>query len=346
LVLNEDADFAAAQVARRLIQEAWADLDDEHHTAAAAIAERARLGELTLFVGAGASIGAGAPSWRELLDKLGESAGLSPAELGQLSTLDARDAGALLERRLGSADALRAAVVKLTDIPLVSVTHQLLASLPVREFVTTNYDTCIEEAVRGAGHSLAVLPGDPIGNRRSWLVKLHGSVADAERIVLSRDDYMRFDAEAAALAGVVQALLLTRHMLFVGYSMSDDNFHRLMHEVRAIAHDGEERLATAVTPEPLGIMHEVWNRDVKWISSAAQHEPMPRRQAIILDLISARASVARSHLYDPSYRALFNEGELELGRALLAVSQAAATDGVDPAVRDALLADLRVTPRA
>ena len=51
--------------------------------------------------------------------------------------------------------------------------------------------------------------------------------------MLSRDDYLRFEAEGVALAGIVQAMLLTRHMLFVGYSLSDDNFHRLVHQVRA-----------------------------------------------------------------------------------------------------------------
>ena len=51
-------------------------------------------------------------------------------------------------------------------------------------------------------------------------------------IVLSRDDYLRFEGEGVALAGIVQAMVLTRHMLFVGYSLSDDNFHRLVHQVR------------------------------------------------------------------------------------------------------------------
>jgi hypothetical protein len=85
-------------------------------------------------------------------------------------------------------------------------------------------------------------------------------------MVLSRDDYLRFDAESAALGGVVQALLLTRHMLFVGYSLSDENFHRLMYEVRAVRDKrstaSSERLTTAITPSPRGLMHQVWEQDV------------------------------------------------------------------------------------
>ena len=30
----------------------------------------------------------------------------------------------------------------------------------------------------------------------------------------------------ACVVGVVQALLLTKHVLFVGFSLQDDNFHR------------------------------------------------------------------------------------------------------------------------
>lgn len=31
---------------------------------------------------------------------------------------------------------------------------------------------------------------------------------------------------SAWLAGIVQALLMTKHVLFVGFSLDDDNFHR------------------------------------------------------------------------------------------------------------------------
>lgn len=43
---------------------------------------------------------------------------------------------------------------------------------------------------------------------------------------------MRYQTRRSALSGIVQSLLITRHMLFVGFSLRDDNFHRIVDEVR------------------------------------------------------------------------------------------------------------------
>ena len=54
------------------------------------LASTARNGQLVLFVGAGASAGAGVPTWQELLTTL--SAGyVTPDELEQLKSLDLRE---------------------------------------------------------------------------------------------------------------------------------------------------------------------------------------------------------------------------------------------------------------
>lgn len=39
---------------------------------------------------------------------------------------------------------------------------------------------------------------------------------------------MRYSTNRSALSGIVQSLLITRHMLFVGFSLKDDNFHRII----------------------------------------------------------------------------------------------------------------------
>lgn len=42
-----------------------------------------------------------------------------------------------------------------------------------------------------------------------------------------QQDYMRYQTRRSALSGIVQGLLITRHMLFIGFSLRDDNFHRI-----------------------------------------------------------------------------------------------------------------------
>lgn len=46
--------------------------------------------------------------------------------------------------------------------------------------------------------------------------------------------------------GRVQGMLLMRHMMFVGYSLKDEDFHELMHEVRAARGDELRRAVSAL----------------------------------------------------------------------------------------------------
>jgi hypothetical protein len=216
-------------------------------------------------------MGTGLPSWTELLERLAGHANARsndpPLTAKALRALDARDAGAVLQRRLGGQKVLATVIRAETATDRLALIHQLVASLPVDEAVTTNYDRCLEVAFADAGRMMRVLPKETVAGARRWLVKLHGSVDDPDRIVLSRDDYLPFEGDGAAPAGVVQALLLTRHMLFVGYSLSDDNFHRLVHEVRAVLGSASDRpssepFATALSPRAHGLIEEIWQGDV------------------------------------------------------------------------------------
>lgn len=348
LVMWTPESFAAGQQARRKVvgPRAWDALggpEGPMRREALALAEQARAGQLVPFVGAGAGIGAGLPSWKDLLRLLGRDAGLDDTELAQLHTLDARDAGAVIARRLQarlgdgastgttvpenvlvptSAQLLADQVRRRATSDRVSLLHQLLASLPVTEAVTTNYDTCLERAFADAGRPLKALPGAGADEAGGWLLKLHGSVDRDEGIVLSRDDYLRFEGEGVALAGVVQAMLLTRHLVFVGYSLSDDTFHRLVHQTRrALELAGERgrsssRMATALTPDAPTMLQEIWDEQVHFVSAADGSRRSPRRLAILLDLVAAEASPAAAHLLDETYDSMFDSAERELGEAL------------------------------
>jgi hypothetical protein len=61
---------------------------------------------------------------------------------------------------------------------------------------------------------------------------MHGSVESPEDIIFTKQDYIRYADRFAALSGIVQTMLLTRHMLFVGFSLDDDNFQRIFDTVR------------------------------------------------------------------------------------------------------------------
>lgn len=314
LVLRDVATYAAAQQARsRLpVERCWSALSDEHHRYSEEIGHLARAGRLVLFFGAGASTGAGLPSWSELLDLLAVQAGLDNEQRRELAHLEHRDAGRVLDRRLRGSGGLGQAVASATQAQRCSLVHQLLASLPVTEAVTTNYDVLFEKAWRDTSRPLRVLPYDATVDDRPWLLKLHGSNEQPESIVLSRDDYLRFESEGVALAGIVQAMLLTRHMLFVGYSLSDENFHRLVHQVRtalgSVDQPADSEFGTAITPRSPSLGDDIWAGSIRFVTTEDEGGTEdPWRTAVLLDRIGASAAAPAAFVLDDSYSALFSD---------------------------------------
>ena len=110
-----------------------------------------------------------------------------------------------------------------------AVAHAHLAAMPVKEVATTNYDQLFEQAVRCTRGEIDVLPHSPgqRGSEGRWILKMHGCVTVPDTIVLTRQDYIRYQEQYSALGGILMSALLTRHIMFVGFSLSDDNFARL-----------------------------------------------------------------------------------------------------------------------
>ncbi|WP_236832944.1 hypothetical protein [Blastococcus sp. KM273128] len=156
LVLRRPSDLAAAQRVRRGEEGGW-DLPGHLRELAVDLGERARRGQLAVFIGAGVSAAAGLPTWEQLVDELATRSGLDDALRAGLARLPAQDAAALLARELG-ADELATFVESRFGPGPYALAHALIADLPVQEFVTTNYDPLVELAAGDIGREVTVLP--------------------------------------------------------------------------------------------------------------------------------------------------------------------------------------------
>jgi hypothetical protein len=295
------------------------------------IAGEARRGRLTLFLGAGASAGAGLPTWKELLKQVSEQTDLSEEDRGKLEKLDLRDQAEVVSERLASSDpkmTFSEVVNGLLNSEHYSLTQALLASLECNEAVTTNFDGHYERAVHATagsdepGKALAVLPWNSVTpSTQKWLLKLHGS-AERKELTLTRTDYLT--KTHGALFGIVQALLLTRHMLFVGYSMSDEDFHQLIHEVldsrRGVEEAGKMGTALSLSADPLldGIRGK--ELDIVSMSQGTTDDQTDldaaRQLQIFLDLVAYLSAVKGTFLLDGTYEGLLRQEERELVAAL------------------------------
>lgn len=203
-----------------------------------------------------------------------------------------------------------------------------MADLPVQEFVTTNYDPLVEQAAADVGRDLRVLPFEEARPGAPWLLKLHGDAAHPESVVLTREEYLRYGDSRAALAGVLHSLLLTRHVLFVGTSMLDDDLIRIAHEVRSALQlqgtDGAHRSGTVLALRQDAARARLWEQDVETVAMADPDVPeaeAARRLEVLLDLIGCLATPPTGYLLDPAYRGLLDDEERALADALAPVAE-------------------------
>ncbi len=240
--------------------------------------------------------------------------------LRELLELPAQDVAALLLTDLGHAryDALLAGVLSRDEHALG---HALLASLRIPEVVTTNFDDLYEKAavVSFAPRMLRVLPWDRAEPGDPWLLKMHGDLTHGST-VLSRDDFLQYDARRRPLGAVVQALLLTRHMLFVGFSLSDDNFIRLARDVTALLESATSprEVGTALTLSPDPLRQALWSKDVNVVatSNSTTVSEAARALDIFLDRLLLHGTRKDSFLLDPRYRALLSIEDRKLADVL------------------------------
>lgn len=305
----------------------FAHNDSRLHDKAEELADSARRGKLSMFLGAGVSAGAGLPSWSELLKRLNNRLGHKDLRQPDLGKLDPRDQATLLERRFQAAgrrigDSVRDELGGDT----YALQHGLLASLPVSEVVTTNFDTQFEAAVVEQDERLAVLPYAPDQKARRWLLKLHGTLTEPDSIVFTRSSYIQAPRERGALIGLVQAMLLTRHMVFAGYSLRDEDFHQLVHDVRlAVPLDVHPRpLGTAIALFDDPVYARLWSDDVELIAvhpecqapSDADKAVAAREVERFFDLVGFLASDMSRFVLDPTYEGLLEDDEKALRKLL------------------------------
>ncbi|HET6818729.1 MAG TPA: SIR2 family protein [Mycobacteriales bacterium] len=327
LVLNDERDHAAAQDVRRATDMSW-PFDEAQLRAAEAIASLADAGRLALFLGAGVSRTAGLPLWDELMTELLDLADVEGEPRDTVTRLGVQDQAEYVARRLGGGgEELHDWMQRRFATRPHGLAHSLLAALPSREAATTNWDSLFEQAVADTGDALAVLPYDDPDGADRWLLKLHGDAARGTGIVVRRQDYLRFSAEQSALAGIVQSLMFTRHMLFVGFSLVDDNFIRIADDVTRIVdrYAGREReqpkLGTTVGLHDDPAKRALWPHLEHVVVAEGEMDTAERARCleVFLDLVSARIDRGASYLLDERYAGLLGDADRRLAEHLTGI---------------------------
>jgi hypothetical protein len=215
------------------------------------VVRRATLRDLIVFVGAGVSqscvveSGEHPPSWVSLLKTVAERA-VSSVKQAEISILC--DEGRLLDaaellraetERTGRSQDVLSLIRQLVDgAPgksyRGSVWHESIVRLEPQIIVTTNYDKIIERATNNGynnhDYRSTRIAGD-LRRKEPILLKMHGSVDKIEEVILTRRDYTMLRNQGRTALEVLQALMMTRVALFVGYGMRDPDIQLIMENV-------------------------------------------------------------------------------------------------------------------
>lgn len=334
LVLRRRSDYAAVQ-----------GLRPSHYARPAEVERLAgliRADRVVPFLGAGLSMAAGLPGWGDLLHRVAREAGISDEDYTALKALPPEDRAEAIERRLREQGMdLHPTIEAAVSVPRVSLAHSELASMRFDEAITTNYDTLYERACEAVldGPQVTVIPGKAPESGGPWIVKMHGDIRLPASLVLTRGQYLAFDSQAVPLASLVQAHMITHHLLFLGYSLRDGNFIRFVQQVSQMfeAHGGAgTQIGTVLTLGDRPELEMLWGSGFTFVPMNSS-ETLPgqaRELEIFLDNVAQAACDDAPYFLDPRYEPLLSEPEKKLAELLGGVARAIeAVPPTSPAVR-------------
>lgn len=205
-----------------------------------------RQGSVSLFIGAGFSLKAGAPKVVSLKRALvrtlpsGYKKGLTNMPLDDV-------AQEVVKFYRGNRSVLFSVLKRKLAFPRKDMSdHIALAMIPhFRRLFTTNYDTLLEEAY-GEDRVNVVRCNEECANpeKEVNLYKIHGDLQHPEQLVITRDDYddtISTDKNQLIWNKVYDAFAST-DVVFMGYSLEDTNVQRVLGKVFKYVGDNRRKV--------------------------------------------------------------------------------------------------------
>jgi hypothetical protein len=247
-----------------------------------AVVDKVRSGDCILFLGAMASAAlskkygytVGPPSGGALSDRL---ATISQYQGPDRYNLMRVSLYFQLQKKLGLSRQELVAAIK-REIEKVEITPsialQMLAALPFRMIITTNYDRLFDTALADAEtrdgkrkrpltfvyspneKASGDVPLDPT-EERPVLFKLHGDIDQADSIVITEEDYITFIQRMGnpfpsvyPIPENIAARMKSWSILFIGYGLKDWNLRLLLRALRWHVDPAKYGLSYSVDPFP------------------------------------------------------------------------------------------------
>jgi SIR2-like domain len=165
---------------------------------------------------------------------------------------------------------------------------KMLAALPFKIIITTNYDQLLDDALRESGKGpfrivysprlgepTEDMTGDPT-EKQPLVFKMHGDLEHRESIVITDEDYITFVQRMMEKDPAYPVPMTIRYRMnrwptvFVGYSLRDYNLRLLFRTLRWRVDKAEVPPSFAVDRNPDPLILKVWQDERKFITFVTQ----------------------------------------------------------------------------
>ena len=190
------------------------------------LAEKMKLGYVSVFAGAGLSVASGYVDWRKLLEPIRNQLRLD-------TNVDLTELAHYYDNQYVRLGLNNTIFNEFSKVPKNNKNVEWLTKLPIREYWTTNYDDIIESELVRRGKVV-----DTVVNQESFkyhnprcevvVYKMHGDKKYPDDVVLTKKDYHEYDEKRPLFTKLLSVELIRRTFLFIGFSFNDPNLERII----------------------------------------------------------------------------------------------------------------------
>lgn len=207
-------------------------------------------GDAAIFAGAGLSRPSGYVSWKELLREIAKDIRLDVDRENDLISV-----AQFYKNEMESRSNLNQDIIhQFTKEAKKNKTMDILSSLPIDTYWTTNYDKVIETTLENQAKKKVDVKitqenlAENKPNRDVVVYKFHGDVSQPSQAVLTKDDFEIFSRTRQLFISSLQGDLISKTFLFIGYSLSDPNLLQILSQIRILLGENK-RIHYCIFPE-------------------------------------------------------------------------------------------------
>ena len=181
--------------------------------------------QLVLFVGAGASIASGMPSWGKAVKEIANRLSFKEEQLDYLRVPQYY----FNSRGKKEYTQLMRNIFKHGEYLFPHEIHNRIICFNTETIITTNYDHLIERAAEDNSQIISVVSKDadlPYRKGGRELIKMHGDFEN-DNFVLKENDYLEYSKNFQLIENYVKSLIGTKVVLFIGYSFNDPDLKQI-----------------------------------------------------------------------------------------------------------------------